>query len=85
MLGERLTWRSITNTDVAKAPFNLSDGICAPIHCDDLHLVGWKCLGNSVGAASIVMGLEIPMALFIPESIETGRLRRAPVVGRINQ
>ena len=85
MLGERLTWRSITNTDVAKAPFNLSDGICSPIHRDDLHLFSRKSLGNSVGAASIVVGFEIPMALFIPESIEAGRLRRAPVVGRSNQ
>ena len=82
---ERLTWSAVSDTDVAKPPFNLGDGICSPIHGDDLHLVSRKCLGNSVGATSVVMGFEIPMALFIPEGIEAGRLRRAPVVGRINK
>ena len=66
MLGERLTWSAIADADIAKPPLDLSDRVGAPIHGDDLHLVGWHRLSDSVGAASIVVGLEVPVALFVP-------------------
>ena len=74
MLGERLTWRAVTNADVAKAPLDLSYRIGAPIHRHDLHLVGRKSLSDSMCAASIVMGLEVPMALTRPQLVEAGDL-----------
>ena len=73
-MGERLTWSSVASLDIGQAPLNLSDGIGAPIGGDDLHLVGRQGLGNAVGAAAVIVGLEVPVALTIPELIEAGDL-----------
>ena len=60
---------AVTNADVAKSPLDLSDWVGSPIHCDDFHLVSWQSLGDSVSPTSVVVGFEVPVALFVPESV----------------
>ena len=85
MLGEGNTRCAVADADIAKSPLDLSDRVGTPIHRNNFHLVGRKSLSDSVSATSVVMGQEVPMALFVPESIETLNLGWTPLISGIDQ
>jgi len=73
-MSERFAWCAVTKIDVADTPLDLGNRIGSPVASDLTHLGRWHRLRNSRSAAGVIVSLEVPVALSIPERIEARHL-----------
>ena len=74
LLAKRGTRGSIPGTYIFQTPTNLGHRVRTPIQSNDIHFDSGQSLRDSMGAASIIVSFEVPMALVIPQLSQTANL-----------